>query len=67
MDVPCKDCTERHLHCHGECDKYKAFVEWNEERLAKKREAVNMRNFHIERKMRNVERKRRRTAPPTKA
>lgn len=67
MDVPCKDCAERHLHCHGECDKYKEFSAWNEERLAKKREAVSMRNFHIERKMRNVERKRRRTTPHTKA
>lgn len=67
MDVPCKDCTERHLRCHGECEKYKEFVAWNEERLAKRREAVSLRNFHIERKMRNVERKRRRTTPPTKA
>lgn len=22
---PCKDCTERHFKCHGECEKYK---EW---------------------------------------
>lgn len=25
MKVPCKDCTDRHLGCHSECEKYKAF------------------------------------------
>ena len=20
---PCKDCQERHLHCHGDCEQYK--------------------------------------------
>lgn len=66
MDVPCKDCTERHLHCHSECEKYKEFSVWNEERLSKKRRDVGLRNFHIERKIKNIERKRRRTTPPTK-
>lgn len=23
--VPCKDCQERHLHCHSECQRY---IEW---------------------------------------
>ena len=22
---PCKDCSDRHIGCHAECDKYKAF------------------------------------------
>ena len=22
---PCKDCTERHQHCHGSCEKYAKF------------------------------------------
>lgn len=22
---PCKDCTERHIGCHGHCEAYKAF------------------------------------------
>lgn len=24
---PCKDCKERHVGCHGECERYKADVE----------------------------------------
>lgn len=24
-DNPCYNCTERRLHCHSECDDYKAF------------------------------------------
>ncbi len=27
LKVPCKDCSERHPHCHGECEKYKQFQE----------------------------------------
>lgn len=27
LKVPCKDCSERHPHCHGECEKYKKFQE----------------------------------------
>jgi hypothetical protein len=23
---PCKDCPDRHLHCHSECDRYKTFA-----------------------------------------
>lgn len=25
VDPPCKDCTKRHPHCHGECDEYAIF------------------------------------------
>lgn len=24
-ESPCKDCKERHLHCHAECGKYKEY------------------------------------------
>lgn len=34
MNAPCKDCTDRHIHCHSECEKYKAFVAENEKRKA---------------------------------
>ena len=27
LKVPCKDCSERHPHCHEECEKYKQFQE----------------------------------------
>lgn len=25
--APCKNCAERHPHCHGECEKYKQYKE----------------------------------------
>lgn len=25
----CKDCTERHIGCHAECEKYRQEVEWH--------------------------------------
>ncbi len=30
-DNPCFNCTERRLHCHSECDAYKAFQAKREE------------------------------------
>lgn len=27
---PCKDCEERYIGCHGDCEKYKSFYEQNE-------------------------------------
>ena len=26
MKAPCKDCSDRHLHCHSECERYKTFA-----------------------------------------
>lgn len=31
-DNPCYQCTDRHMHCHSECDAYKDFCARNEER-----------------------------------
>lgn len=28
----CKDCDHRELGCHGNCEAYKAYKQWNEER-----------------------------------
>ena len=25
ITAPCKDCPNRHPHCHGECEAYKTF------------------------------------------
>lgn len=27
METPCKDCPDREVGCHGECEKYKAYAE----------------------------------------
>lgn len=42
---PCKDCEERHLRCHSDCERYKAYrEEWEritaEIRKAKKAEVL---------------------------
>ena len=31
---PCKDCPDRHPHCHGKCERYAAFCRQNEEQRA---------------------------------
>ncbi len=31
LKTPCMDCTDRHIACHSECDKYKEFKENNEQ------------------------------------
>ena len=36
----CRDCTERHIGCHGECSRYK---EWKEEYQKQKEEADKLR------------------------
>ena len=37
---PCKDCTDRQLHCHSTCDRYKVYkAEIEQRRAAKKAEA----------------------------
>ena len=32
MVAPCKDCPNRHLHCHNYCEKYLKFLAENEKR-----------------------------------
>ena len=37
--TPCKDCTERHPKCHGECERYKKWKEPMEK--ARKQKYIN--------------------------
>lgn len=32
IDAPCKDCEERYLHCHDECEKFKVWIEIRRQR-----------------------------------
>ena len=32
MQAPCKNCPDRHYLCHSQCEKYKAFQAFCEER-----------------------------------
>ena len=34
---PCKDCTDRQLHCHSTCDRYKVYKDEIEQRRAAKK------------------------------
>ena len=37
---PCKDCENRHILCHSECDSYKEFRVAVDDISSKKREAI---------------------------
>ena len=37
MTSPCKDCTDRHAGCHGECERYQEYCQQREEAKAKRK------------------------------
>lgn len=39
---PCKDCTERHIGCHAECDDYKRWDDEHKEKRSERHKAVYM-------------------------
>lgn len=46
----CFGCTDRHIGCHGDCERYKEFVDENEEfkkKVRTSREIVNYRGENI--------------------
>lgn len=46
---PCKDCPDRHLHCHSECDRYKTFAKEKRElneAINKARHEEHLRKSH---------------------
>lgn len=40
LQAPCKECPERHLHCHGECEKYKEYKEQSEKNKEEYRKSL---------------------------
>lgn len=50
---PCLGCEERHLHCHSECEKYKAYKAILEEVKAdaRKRNEEYMFNYELKREV----------------
>lgn len=42
---PCLNCPDRHLHCHGNCEKYKAYKATLEEHREIERAHVEEGNF----------------------
>ena len=49
MFSPCKNCPDRHLHCHSECEKYIKFLAENEKRKQAVRLENDLYNADIER------------------
>ena len=58
-NVPCKDCTERHIRCHSECERYKEFKKRNAERLAREAKRVEDEGRFVESVIRRKEKTRR--------
>lgn len=40
IEAPCKDCDERHPHCHGECEKYKEYKRVSEKNKEEYRKSL---------------------------
>ena len=53
---PCKDCAERHLGCHGECEKYQ---KWHKEDIAVNTQIYETKNKERETARYEVERQQR--------
>lgn len=49
-EAPCKDCHERHPHCHGECEIYKKYQQDKEEDKENYRKSLIYESY-ISRKM----------------
>lgn len=58
---PCKDCPDRHIGCHAECDKYKAFEKALFEEKSIRYKANNaerrVENHEVQSKRRTLKRK----------
>lgn len=52
VEVPCKDCTKRQLHCHSSCEAYREYRRSREQVYAEKMKRADESDF-----MRAVKRK----------
>lgn len=59
--VPCHDCTERVVGCHGRCGRYAAYQVENEKRLEAIKAANEKRDMLRERKSASREKRLRKT------
>lgn len=55
MDRCCKDCTERHLHCHSVCEKYKLAVTKNDAKRTARQKREHSERDMYEHVLRNVD------------
>jgi len=54
---PCKDCQNRHPHCHSECDPYKAYDE-DRKLINLTRRAENLHNGYFDKMSEKRQKKR---------
>ena len=50
LEVPCFQCKDRHMGCHGKCEKYAAFVKKNrkqKEEMFKEKEITGALNENV--------------------
>lgn len=52
MTAPCKNCTDRQMGCHGQCERYKAYREVMDEAGRKRYAAGEAEGLEIEGKLR---------------
>ena len=52
MNVPCRDCTDRELGCHGKCERYMAYREelnaQTRERKADEKRNSMLNDFYVD-------------------
>lgn len=51
-DSPCKDCADRHVGCHGKCERYQKSVEQNVVAKATERMEKDLNSLECERSRR---------------
>lgn len=46
--VPCYQCTERHVGCHGTCEQYAAFRAEKDKAIQKRHQEQEMKDYRVE-------------------
>ena len=52
---PCKDCTDRYVGCHADCEKYLAWkAEWNEYKKGKPDNGITFNHANVRKSWQNM-------------
>ena len=52
MKAPCKNCEKRYIGCHGRCEKYLKYKQWNEGRLHEHHLSLDADQYQVNNTMR---------------
>ena len=50
-NVPCKDCLDRYIGCHGRCDKYRVFKLDGERQKANRINEIDVDSYYIKKNL----------------